>query len=410
MEVFIKSCCGLDVHKKTVVACIRIADESGKVKKEVRTFGTMTKDIQELDQWLKENGVTHIAMESTGVYWKPIWNILEGHYELLLVNAQHIKQVPGRKTDVKDCEWIANLLQYGLLKASFVPETFIRELRDLTRHKARLAQLKVSIGNRIQKVLEDANIKLASVASDILGVSCLNMLKAIISGSENPEELAELAKRKLRNKIPELKLALFGRITEHHKFMLSTLVSELEHIESTIEQVSQRIIEKMAPYEKEILLLMEIPGIDRINAENILVEIGFNMSQFPSADCLASWAGMCPGNNESAGKKKSGKTTKGNKWLRRALSQSAWGASHTKDTYLSEKYRRLASRRGRNRAVVAVGHKLLIIIYYMLKEKVHFKDLGAEHFAKLNPERQKRYYVNRLENLGYNVNLEEKAA
>lgn len=408
MELLTKHCCGLDVHKKSIVACIRVINNSNKLKKEVKTFGTMTKDIQELNKWLRDNGITHVAMESTGVYWKPIWNILEGNFELILVNAQHIKHVPGRKTDVKDCEWIAELLQHGLLKASFVPEKTIRELRDLTRHRTRLIQSRATLSNRVQKVLEDANIKLASVASDVLGVSGRAILRAMISGNDNPEELAELSKKTLRNKIPELKLALLGKVTEHHRFMLETLLEELEYLESSIERMNQRISEKMLSHEKEISLLMEIPGINRENAENILVEIGFNMSQFPNPESLASWSGMCPGNNESAGKKKSGKTSKGSRWLKRALCQSAWATSRTKDTYLGEKYKRLVSRKGKKRAVVAVGHKLLVIIYHMLKDGIHFQELGADHFAKLNPDRQKKYYTRKLEELGYRVNLEDK--
>ena len=406
MDSIYRCCCGLDVHKDTVAACLRKIGDDGKVHIEKRTYSTMTKGLLALSDWMTSEGVTHVAMESTGVYWKPIWNILEGGFTVLLVNARHIKQVPGRKTDMKDCEWIAQLLQHGLLNSSFVPPTPIRELRDLTRHRAKVTGEQAAVANRIQKMLEDANIKLASVATDVMGVSGRAMLKAIISGQEDPKVLADLAKRRLRGKIPQLKLALEGRVTEHHRFMLGTLLDQWEYLESLVKRLDGRIEDVMRPFEESVELLKSIPGVEQCTAENLIAEIGNNMDQFPSAEHLASWAGMCPGNNESAGKRKSGTTPKGNRWLRRTLNQSAWAASHTKNTYLSAQYRRLASRRGKKRAIVAVGHTILKIVYHMLKHKVSYHDLGNDYFDRLHSEGLKRYLVKRLEKLGHKVVLE----
>ncbi|MEK7297585.1 MAG: IS110 family transposase [Planctomycetota bacterium] len=406
MDSIYRCCCGLDVHKDTVAACLRKIGDDGKVHIEKRTYSTMTKGLLALSDWMTSEGVTHVAMESTGVYWKPIWNILEGGFTVLLVNARHIKQVPGRKTDMKDCEWIAQLLQHGLLNSSFVPPTPIRELRDLTRHRAKVIGEQAAVANRIQKMLEDANIKLASVATDVMGVSGRAMLKAIISGQEDPKVLADLAKRRLRGKIPQLKLALEGRVTEHHRFMLGTLLDQWEYLESLVKRLDGRIEDVMRPFQESVELLKGIPGVEQRTAENLIAEIGNNMDQFPSAEHLASWAGMCPGNNESAGKRKSGTTPKGNRWLRRTLNQSAWAASHTKNTYLSAQYRRLASRRGKKRAIVAVGHTILKIVYHMLKHKVSYHDLGNDYFDRLHSEGLKRYLVKRLEKLGHKVVLE----
>ena len=406
MDSIYRCCCGLDVHKDTVAACLRKIGDDGKIHIEKRTYLTMTKELLALSDWMTSEGVTHVAMESTGVYWKPIWNILEGGFTVLLVNARHIKQVPGRKTDMKDCEWIAQLLQHGLLNASFVPPTPIRELRDLTRHRAKIIGEQAAVVNRIQKTLEDANIKLASVATDVMGVSGRAMLKAIISGLEDPKVLADLAKRRLRGKIPQLKLALEGRVTEHHRFMLRTLLDQCEYLESLVKRLDGRIEDVMRPFEESVELLKSIPGVEQRTAENLIAEIGNNMDQFPSAEHLASWAGMCPGNNESAGKRKSGATPKGNRWLRRTLNQSAWAASHTKNTYLSAQYRRLASRRGKKRAIVAIGHTMLKIVYHMLKHKVSYHDLGNDYFDRLNSESLKRHLVKRLEKLGHKVTLE----
>ena len=406
MDKLYNQCCGLDVHKKIIVACVLVY-ELGKLKKYIRTFSTMTKDIRNFAQWLKDHKVTHVAMESTGVYWKPIWNILEDDFELILVNAQHIKQVPGRKTDVKDCEWIAQLLQHGLLPKSFVPNREQRELRDLTRTRTKITQTKASVINRIQKVLEDANIKLASVVTDILGVSGRNMLEQIIAGEINPEKLSDLARRKLRGKIPELQIALDGKITEHHRFLLKLHFEELKKLEEIIEELDQKIGEKMRPFEELVSLLITIPGIARKTAEIIIAEIGVNMDQYPTASNLASWAGICPGSNESAGKKKSGKTTKGNQALRVALCECAWGASRKKNSYFSAQYKRLVGRRGKKRAIVALGHTLLIIVYHVIKNKMIYQELGSDHFIKLKPERYKNYHKRKLEELGYKVVLED---
>lgn len=406
MDRIMDCCAGLDVHKKTIAACVRWVDEKGKIQKQVRSFGTMTPDLLLLFDWLTENKVIQVAMESTGVYWKPVWNILEGAFDVLLVNAHHMKQVPGRKTDIKDCEWIAELLQHGLLKRSFVPGRQIRELRDLTRHRKVLSQQKSAVANRVHKVLEDANIKLSSVATDILGASGRAMLKAIISGNDNPDELSELSRNRLRNKITQLRSALSGRTTDHHRFMLRLLFDELSHCETMIEELSARIEELMRPFDEDLAIIMEIPGIARRAAENILAEIGFDMNQYPSAAHLASWAGMCPGNNESAGKRKSGKTTKGDKWLRCALTEAAWAAGRSKGTFLSERFKRLAARRGQKRALIATGHTLLVIIYFLLKHRSRFVDLGADYFVRLDPERKKNHHLRQLEQLGYRVSLE----
>ena len=407
MDIVVACCAGLDVHKKTVGACRRCLQSNGKVRKEVRTFGTMTADLLALSDWLAEADVTQVAMESTGVYWKPIWNVLESRFQMLLVNARHIKQVPGRKTDVKDAEWIAQLLQHGLLRGSFVPCTPQRELRELTRQRKQLIQARAAVANRIQKVLEDANIKLASVATDVLGVSGRAMLEAIIAGQEDPEVLAEMARRRLRSKIPELRLALRGRVTDHHRFLLRLLLDEVAQQDGLIARLSARITEVMpAPFAEAVQRLVTIPGIDERAAENILAEVGTDMGQFPSAGHLASWTGMCSGNRESAGKRQSGKTPKGNRWLRAMLVQAAWAASHTKNTYLSAQYRRLAGRRGKKRALVALGHTLLVIIYQVLKGRTGYRELGPDYFDRLDTERLTRTLVRRLERLGHKATLQ----
>jgi transposase len=409
MDILYTCCAGLDVHKETVVATVRRLDPKGKVRQETRTFGTMTGALLELADWLATEEVTHVAMESTGVYWKPVWNLLEGQFEILLVNAQHIKHVPGRKTDVKDSEWIAQLLQCGLLRGSFVPCTPQRELRELTRQRRQLVQAKASVANRIHKVLEDANVKLASVATDVLGVSGRDMLRAIIAGTTDPQALAELARRKLRAKIPQLRQALQGRITDHHRFLLKLLLDEVTHLEDLIARLSERIVSVLpSPFAEGVQLLATIPGIDERAAENILAEIGVNMDQFPTDGHLSSWAGMCSGNRESGGKRQSGRTRKGDQWLRATLVQSAWAASHTKNTYLSAQYRRLAGRRGKKRALFAVGHTILVTIYHMLQKNKNYQELGADHFDRLETGRLTRSLVRRLERLGHEVILKPK--
>ena len=410
METLYPRCAGIDVHKGNVVACVRCADRAGKVVEEVRTFSTMTADLLALSDWLAGHGVTHVAMESTGVYWKPVFNILEGRVAVILVNAEHIKQVPGRKTDVKDCQWLAQLLQHGLLKASFVPPAPIRELRDLTRQRTQLIQERTAAANRIQKVLEDANIKLAGVATDVLGVSGRDMLEGLIAGETDPAKLADLARKRLREKIPALRLALQGRATEHHRFLLRMHLDHVTHLEELIGRLGVRIEEALAPLAQAQERLQTIPGISQRVAETVLAEIGTKMEQFPSADHLASWAGMCSGNNESAGKRRSGRITKGNRWLKRILVQAAWAASHTKGTYLAAQYHRLAKRRGCKRALVAVGHTLLGIIYHVLKRGTTYAELGADFLGRLEPARLTRQLVKRLEALGHKVTLEPRPA
>jgi transposase len=412
MDILYRRVAGLDLHAKTVVANIRCLDELGTVNKETRTFGTVTRDLLALGDWLAACGVTHVAMEATGVLWKPVWNLLDGRFELLLVNPRELKQVPGRKSDVKDCEWIAQLLQCGLLRSSFVPQREQRELRDLTRHRAQLQGERSRVANRIHKLLEDANIKLGCVASDILGVSGREMLEQLVAGHDNPGELAELARGKMRGKREQLKLALQGGFREHHRFMLRQLLTHLDHLDKQVGEFNARIEAAIAPFVDKALAarLDAIPGVNRTTIENVVAEIGIDMKQFPTAAHLASWAGICPGNEESAGKRKRRKTTKGNCWLRRALSEAAWAATHTHDSYFSAQYHRLAGRRGKKRALIAVAHALLTVLHTMLATGSEYKDLGADYFAQLNPEQLKRYLVKRLQQLGYQVNLEPHSA
>lgn len=405
MEPVYGCCAGLDVHKKTVVACVRRVTAGARVQKEVRTFATMTGALLELSDWLAAAGVTHVAMESTGVYWKPIYNLLEGRFTVLLVNAHHLKQVPGRKTDVKDCEWLAQLLQHGLLRGSFVPPAWQREVRELTRQRAQLVATKAAVANRIQKVLEDANIKLAAVASDVLGLSGRRMLQALIAGETDPEKLAGMALGLLTRKRPQLREALQGRVTPHHRFLLQVLWDQLRQVEGLIERLSARIGEQLAPFAPALARLDTIPGVDARTAQNVLAEIGPELETFATAGQLASWAGVCPGNHQSGGKRKSGRTRPGNRWLRQALVQAAWAASHTKQTYLSSHFRRLAARRGRKRALLALAHTLLGIIHAMLKNQTNYQELGADFLDRLPGERLTRYLVKRLERLGHRVTL-----
>jgi transposase len=410
MEILYRCCCGMDVHKKFVVACLLRIDEQGEETRHVQRFETYTEDLLRLSDWLTRSGCTHVAMESTGVYWKPIYNLLEGHLELLVVNAHHIKAVPGRKTDVKDSEWIAELLQHGLLKASFIPPQSQRDWRDLTRYRTSLVQERVRIVNRLQKVLEDANLKLAGVATDVMGKSGRVILEAILAGATDPEQLAELAKGRLRKKLPQLKQALNGRVREHHRFLLVEQLSHIDYLDEAIGRLSGEIAERLRPFQAEIERLDTIPGINRSIAEVLLAEIGPDMNRFPDAHHLASWAGMCPGHNESGGKRQSGKTRKGNRWLRQALIEAAHGASHTKDTYLSSQYRRLVGRRGKKRALVAVGHSLLVIAYHVLNRQATYVELGSNYFEQLHRCRLEHNLVQRLQKLGYTVTLEANSA
>jgi transposase len=406
METIFPCVAGLDVHKATVVACRRRLAPDGNCTQEVRTFSTMTAGLLELSDWLAGEGGTHVAMESTGVYGKPVFHILEDRFTTWLVNAQHIKRVPGRKTDVKDCEWIAQLLQHGLLHPSFVPPPVIRELRDLTRHRSQLVGEKVRVANRIQKVLEDANIKLASVATDVLGVSGRDMILAIIAGEGSPQSLAQRARGRLKKKIPELRLALQGKGTEHHRFPLRLLMDQRDGLESLIAKVGGRIGETMAPFAREVERLATIPGLDRRTAENLIAAIGADMGQFPSPGHLAAWAGIGPGNNQSGGTSRSGRIRKGSRWLRQTLTPAAWAASHTKASYFSSFDRRLAGRRGKKRALVALAHTILVVVYHVIKGQADYVELGANDLDELEPERLTRYLIKRLERLGHKVRLE----
>jgi len=410
MENVFSCCAGLDVHKDSVEACVRRMEPTGQLHHQTRHWGTMTEDLLAMADWMAAQGVTHVAMESTGVYWKPIFNILESRFTVLLVNARHLKQVPGHKSDVQDCQWIAQLLQHGLLKGSFIPPRPQRELRDLTRHRTQITEEKTRTVNRIHKVLEDANIKLASVASDVLGVSGRAMLAALMQGQEHPVRLAELAQGQLRGKIPELEKALQGRLTEHHRFLLRMLWQQLAQQETWIAELEAKIGELTRPLAVEIERLDAVPGIDRRVAEVLLAEAGPDMSPFPSHQHLSSWAGMCPGNEQSAGKRRRQRITPGNRWLKATLVQAAWAASHTKNSYLASQYRRLAGRRGKKRALIAVGHSILVIYYHMMSETTRYADLGGDFFDRLEPDRLRRYYVRRLERLGYKVALESAVA
>jgi transposase len=372
MDMIHPRCAGLDVHKKTVVACVRSAATDGRVDHQVRTFPTLTAGLLELADWLEAQGVRHVAMESTGIYWKPIYHILEDRFALMLVNAQHIKRVPGRKTDVKDAEWIAQLLQHGLLSPSFVPPPPIRRLRDLTRQRTQLIRDRAAVVNRIHKVLEDANIKLASVATDVLGVSGRAMIAQLIRGEEDPCRLAEEARGSLRAKIIPLRQALQGRVTDHHRFLLEALMDQIRQLEELMERYTGRIEEAMAPFAEAEARLMTIPGVGRQAAEVIVAEIGIDMTNFPTAGHLSAWAGVCPGNDQSGGKRRSGRTTKGSQWLRTTLVQVAWAAAHTKKTIFGATYQRWAKRLGKKKALIAVGHKILVVAYHLLKRETNY--------------------------------------
>jgi transposase len=406
MEEIYVCCAGLDVHKESVEACVRRLQPTGRLHQQTRAWGTMTRDLRAMADWMAAQGVTHVAMESTGVYWKPIYNILESRFTVLLVNARHLKQVPGRKSDLRDCQWIAQLLQHGLLKGSFIPPLAQRELRDLTRHRTQLVEEKGRTVNRLHKVLEDANIKLASVASDILGVSGRAMLERLMEGEEDPHKLADFAQGQLRGKIPDLQKALEGHLTEHHRFMLQLLWKQLAQEEELLTELDAKIEEVTRPFVGEIERLDAVPGVDRRVAEVVLAEVGGDMKPFPTHQHLTSWAGMCPGNEESAGKRRRRRIPPGNRWLKRTLVQAAWAASHSKHTYLASQYRRLVGRRGKKRALVAVGHSLLVIFYHMLKKRASYAELGGDFFDRLEPQRLTRYYVKRLEALGHKVSLQ----
>ncbi len=404
MELLHERCAGLDVHRDTVVACV-ITPEA----REVRTFGAVTGGLLELADWLAGQGVTHVAMESTGVYWKPVYNLLEGGFELLLVNARHMRAVPGRKTDVRDAEWIADLLRHGLLRASFVPDRPQRELRELVRYRRTLIEERSREAQRLHKVLEGANIKLGAVASDLMGVSGRAMLEAIAAGQDDPELLASLARGRLRDKHDQLVAALQGLLGPHQRSMLAAQLRHIDFLEAEITTLGTEIEERMRPFGVAIALADSIPGIAQRTAEAILAETGTDMSRFASAGHLASWARVCPGTDESAGKRRSGATGSGNHWLRSALVEAAHAAARTKGTYLAAQYRRIAARRGARRAAVAVAHSILVILYHLLRDGVVYQDLGATWFDKRDAGATVRRTVKRLEALGYRVTIEAVA-
>ncbi len=405
MNVVYERCCGLDVHKKMLVACLIVPGADGQRQKQVRSYSTMLADLLALRDWLTAAGCTHVAMESTGVYWKPIYNVLDGSVEVLVVNAQHLKAVPGRKTDVHDAEWIADLLQHGLLRASYIPSRAQRELRELTRTRTRLIQQRSQTINRLQKVLEDSNIKLGSVVSNIMGMSAQAMLKALLEGQTDPHLLAELAQGRLRAKREQLEQALVGSFQPHHRFLIQEHLTHIDYLDEAIARLSQEIAAQLRPFESLLGLLDTIVGINRRLAEVLLAEIGTDVKRFPTAKHLASWAGMCPGNDQSAGKRLSGRTRKGNRWLRTALMEAAHAAAHSKNTYLSAQYHRLASRRGKQKAVLALAHSILVIVYMVMSRQEAFKELGGNYFDERDRQAVEQRLVRRLEQPGYQVSL-----
>lgn len=411
MDIIHQRCAGLDVHKKTVVACRITPKTEGGWLKEIKTFGTFTDDLLMLLDWLQAGEVRHVAMESTGVYWKPVYNILEVEMAVLLVNARHIKFVPGRKTDVKDAQWIAELLQYGLLKASYIPSVEQRDLRDLVRYRTRLIQDRAREINRVQKVLEDANIKLASVVSDIMGVSSRDMLAQLIAGQDDPQQLAQLARKRMREKIDELHRALNGHVREHHRLLLKLHLEHIDELNAKINLLSAEIERLLVPFDQieAIDRLDAIPGVDRKIAEVLIAEFGLDMERFPTSGHAASWVGLVPGRNESAGRNRNSRINEGNKYLKSALVQAAHTIGRSKDHYLGAQYRRLASRRGKKRAAIAVAHSIIVIAYHMLKRGTHYQDLGADYFDTRNQAQVQRRLVKRLEALGYKVALEPVA-
>jgi transposase len=406
MEILYSRCCGLDVHAKTVVACLCIEGE-----KQIRTFSTMTVDLLQLADWLLTAGCTHIAIESTGVYWRPVFNLLEDHFTVILVNAHHIKAVPGRKTDVRDCDWICDLLRHGLLKASFIPPRHIRELRELTRHRQILVRDRAAVANRIQKLLESANIKLGQVATHVLGLSGKLMLQALADGEEDAEQLAQLAKGKLKAKAAQLKQALTGHLTPTQRFLLQELLCQYDQLDEamarTTTEIQRQHQESPDPFLSQAVdLLQTILGVGARVAETLVSEIGTDMTPFPTAGHLASWDGMCPGNHESAGKQLSGHTRKGNVYVRGTLTQAAWAAMRTKRTYLAAQFRRLTTRLGKRRALVAVGHSILVIAWHLLSNRASYQELGSDYFDRCDAQTYRLKLIRKLEALGLKVAVE----
>ena len=412
MRVTYSHCAGIDVHKKMLVVCRIIPDGQGGWTQETRQFGTTTQELLKLADWLQAGEVTQVALESTGVYWRPVFNILESNFEVMVVNAQHIKQVPGRKTDVKDAQWIADLLQHGLLKASFVPEQPQRDLRELLRYRTRLIQERTQEINRVHKVLEDANIKLGDVVSDMMGVSARAMLAAIIDGEENPQVLAQLARRKMRSKIPDLQLALQGHVREPHRVLLGLHLQHIDALHAMLQDLQQAVDQLLPPFDQDDLLarLDTIPGVGPTTAQIIVAEIGADMSRFADANHLASWAGLAPGKNQSAGRHYSAKIAPGNRHLRNVLIEAAHAVGRTKDNYLAAQYRRLAARRGKKRAAVAVAHSILKIAFHVIKNGTAYVDLGPTYFDQRDQQATQRRAIRRLEALGFKVTLDPVAA
>jgi transposase len=411
METIVRRCAGLDVHKASVVACARVIDEDGELQSFRQSFGTTTSDLLVLSDWLASHGVTLVGMESTGVYWKPVYALLESEFECWLLNAQHLRNVPGRKTDVADAAWIAQLVAHGLVRPSFVPPKEIRELREVTRYRKALIQERTREAQRLHKTLESAGIKLSSVASDILGVSGRAMLDALIGGTHDPDLLADLARGKLRKKLPALRKALTGWFSPTHRILVGELLAHLEYLDESIERLSTDVATMIAPFSQAIDHLDTIPGVNRRTAEVLISEIGADMSRFPSSGHLASWGGMSPGNNESAGKHFSGKTRKGSKWLRVALVESAEAAARTKGTYLAAQYARLKGRHGHKKAVFAVAHSILVIAYHLLERNQPYDELGGDYFIeRQSKDAYQRRLIKQLERMGYDVALTERAA
>lgn len=397
MQILYSRCCGIDVHKDSLTVCVLVY--SGQPEPEIRKkqFATYFKALLNLKVWLLAQKVTHVAMESTGVYWKPVWQALDGHFRLILANPFQVKNIPGRKTDARDSQWLAELLAHGLIRPSFVPPRETRDLRDLTRYRVKLSEERNRIHNRIHKVLEDACIKLDTVATDILGVSGRAMIRAIVGGQVDPDSLANKAKTALRGRIPDLRLVLRGRVTEHHRLMLGELMEDLEFVEHKIERLEKVIASQPDP--DRVARLCTIPGVDIITAWTLLAELGSDMTVFPGPKNAASWAGLCPGNHESAGKRLSNRTRKGNRWLRRALCQSAWAASRKKNCFLTSFFYRKAGKHGVRKAIVAVAHRILVIAYCILRDGTEYREMGGDYFDLLNPQRTRTRLVRRLRKL-----------
>jgi len=409
MDLLIQRCAGLDVHQATVVATVRVPDEQGGRRSVTETFGTMTPDLLALREWLQAYGVTHVALESTGVYWKPVYYVLEDGFTLLLINMQELKHVPGRKSDVRDSEWLAQLLECGLLKASFVPPPVIRELRDLTRYRVQQVRDRAQEVNRLCKVLEDAGLKLTSVATDVMGASGRAMLRALVAGTTDPTVLAELARGALRKKLPALRRALQGRFRRHHAFLIEQIFAKIDFLDESLDRLTAEIDSRLGPFEPMLANLDTIPGVNRIGAISIVAETGGDMRRFPSAGHLCSWGAMCPGQNESAGKRRSGKTRKGNRYLRQTLIQAALGATRKTASALQARYHRVKRHRGHKKAVVAVGHQILEIAYYIMRDGTTYAELGPDYFNRRDAERAVRRHVRQLEALGFHVTIEKAA-